>query len=238
MLRPDYAASTSIARTSEQPPKTVRNRSQTQTNWVQCALQGLQDFLHVLSSDGRIRYVSDSCKTVVGYDRAQLMGRFITNFIHPDDLDIFITEFNEALVSDNPVRFIYRFRNAGNDWVILESQCNTYRDGKLNNLPRHRELVIMARPYLSKSRALFDSFLEHKIAHERLMQQMAQLEHEESEADLHHETGKTQVVEGVFVAYVQSQQSERHQDKPQVQVEVACFSAVSDQCLTPSGLRH
>lgn len=135
-------------------------------NWAQFVLRGLQDFLHVVSQDGRIRYVSESCETVVGHERVQLLGHVVHNFIHPDDLEIFTMELAHLIKCGVPTRFIYRFQAPGHRWIILESQCNIYVDP--NCVSDDCDVIIMARPYSTKTNFMVDSYLEHKIAYETL----------------------------------------------------------------------
>lgn len=54
-------------------------------NWSQRILEELQDFLHILTPEGRIVYASPSCKALTGFGAEELMNRFILEFIHPDD---------------------------------------------------------------------------------------------------------------------------------------------------------
>lgn len=198
-------------------------------NWAQFVLRGLQDFLHVVSQDGRIRYVSESCETVVGHERVQLLGHVVHNFIHPDDLEIFTMELAHLIKCGVPTRFIYRFQAPGHRWIILESQCNIYVDP--NCVSDDCDVIIMARPYSTKTNFMVDSYLEHKIAYETLTRQKAHLENEgdvedsatESEVD----ESDTGVVDGVFVSYFQPQRfrCQSSSTKPQVQVEIAYFKS-------------
>jgi len=68
-------------------------------NWSQRVLEELRDFLHILTPDGRILYVSPSVKALTGYESSELVGKFISDFVHPDDSAIFIREFNEAIAT-------------------------------------------------------------------------------------------------------------------------------------------
>jgi PAS domain S-box-containing protein len=200
-------------------------------------LQSLQDFLHVLSFNGRICYVSDSCEAVVGHQRSQLLGQYINGFIHPDDIEVFTKEFGQAMLHGKPMRFTYRFRHASNGWIILESQCNVYQLEKPDSMLHHRELIVMARPYRNTSGALFDSFLEQKLVGERLMQQLEQLKHdernewdereeqeerEEWEAEIHHLLPKRSIVDLSFDASVQTRQSADDQVVHQTEAMFSC----------------
>ena len=155
-------------------------------NWSQRVLEELRDFLHILTPDGRILYVSPSCKALTGWDPAQLIGRFIGDFIHPDDNGIFVKEFNESIASGNPMRFFYRFRKTDETWIIFESHGHPHLSSDLNaytppSTINCRGFFIMSRPYPTKNAALLDSFLEHKIENERLTKRIAELKREERE---------------------------------------------------------
>lgn len=158
-------------------------------NWIQYIIEGLRDFLHVLSQDGRILYASDSCKTVTGYESNQLLGRLINDFIHPDDKIVFAKEFQDAVLHASSFRSTYRFRKSDNTWAILESQFRPFVKDKPSwtdiwQSSTHTEVDVMARPYVSRIGTLFDSILQHKIENERLTRRLAELKREVSESDM------------------------------------------------------
>lgn len=155
-------------------------------NWSQRVLEELRDFLHILTPDGRILYVSPSCLALTGWDPAQLVGSFIGDFIHPDDSGIFVKEFNESIASGNPLRFFYRFRKTDDSWIIFESHGHPHLSSEGNAYAppssiNCRGFFMMARPYPTKNAALLDSFLEHKIENERLTKRITELRREEQE---------------------------------------------------------
>ncbi|MCJ1459993.1 blue light receptor [Mycoblastus sanguinarius] len=156
-------------------------------NWSQRVLEELKDFLHILTPDGRILYVSPSGKYLTGYNQDELIGKFIVDFIHPDDSGVFVREFNESIASGNPLRFFYRFRKADNTYTIFESHGHPHLTsdaaafGPNNAAGFCRGFFMMARPYPTKNASLLDSFLEHKIENERLTKRIADLRREEQE---------------------------------------------------------
>ena len=156
-------------------------------NWSQRVLEELKDFLHILTPDGRILYVSPSSKALTGYEQDELVGKFIVNFIHQDDSAIFVREFNESIASGNPLRFFYRFRKADDTYTIFESHGHPHLTseaavfGPNNAAGFCRGFFMMARPYPTKNANLLDSFLEHKIENERLTKRIADLRKEEQE---------------------------------------------------------
>ncbi len=156
-------------------------------NWSQRVLEELKDFLHILTPDGRILYVSPSGKSLTGYNQEELIGKFIVDFIHQDDSGVFVREFNESIASGNPLRFFYRFRKADDTYTIFESHGHPHLTsdaaafGPNNAAGFCRGFFMMARPYPTKNANLLDSFLEHKIENERLTKRIADLRREEQE---------------------------------------------------------
>ncbi|KAK5121057.1 hypothetical protein LTR85_005541 [Meristemomyces frigidus] len=170
-------------------------------NWSQRIIEELKDFLHILTPDGRILYVSPSCKAITGYDPQALIGKFIGEYVHPDDSGIFMREFNESIASGNSLRFFYRFKKDDGTYMIFECDGHphissdpgapqNYNGDSGNGAPRAgqcRGFFMMARPYPTKSAALLDSFLEHKIENERLMKRIDELKREEAEENAEHD---------------------------------------------------
>ena len=175
-------------------------------NWSQRVLEELRDFLHILSPDGRLIYVSPSSKVLTGYDQHELNGKFLVDFIHTDDKGIFVREFNESISSGNPLRFFYRFQKSDGTYVIFESHGHPHLSseaasfGASNAAGFCRGFFMMARPYPTKNTELLDSFLEHKIENERLTRRIAELkreEREEAEAARRHQQKKAEGRESV-----------------------------------------
>ncbi|KAF2157684.1 hypothetical protein K461DRAFT_219864 [Myriangium duriaei CBS 260.36] len=167
-------------------------------NWSQRVIEELRDFLHILTPDGRILYVSPSCKSITGYEPRDLVGKFMGDFIHPDDSGIFMREFNESIASANALRFFYRFKKDDGTYIIFECDGHPHMSndntaigfnnmalGNNSQLPPSSSLCrgffMMARPYPTKNAALLDAFLEHKVENERLLKKIEELKREELE---------------------------------------------------------
>lgn len=165
-------------------------------NWSQRIIEELKDFLHILTPDGRILYVSPSCKTITGYEPHQIIGKFIGELVHPDDSGIFMREFNESIASGNALRFFYRFKKDDGTYMIFECDGHPHISPEppgattFGQTPAGQSVAVaglcrgffmMARPYPTKNAALLDSFLEHKIENERLMKRIEELKREEVE---------------------------------------------------------
>lgn len=160
-------------------------------NWSQRVLDELKDLLYILTADGRLLYLSPSAKHLTGYEPAELLGKSISDFVHPDDASLFIREFNESISTGNNLRLFHRFRTAEDKYRIFEchghphlTNDNPQGDlaaGPAATAPFCRGFFMMARPYPSKNSELLDSFLEHKIENVRLQARIAALKREEAE---------------------------------------------------------
>ncbi|KAI9730368.1 MAG: blue light receptor [Cirrosporium novae-zelandiae] len=154
-------------------------------NWSQRVLEELKDFLHILTPDGRILYVSPSTKYLTGWTPDDLLGKFIGDFVHSDDSTLFMREFNESIASGKPLRFFYRFRKEDGTFTIFETHGHPHLTSETTYGPSAagfcRGFFMMARPYPTKNASLLDSFLEHKIENERLTQRIAALKKEEQD---------------------------------------------------------
>ncbi|RKF57028.1 Cutinase gene palindrome-binding protein [Erysiphe neolycopersici] len=154
-------------------------------NWSQHIIEEIRDFLHVLTPDGRMIYLSPSAEPLTGYTKGELKGQFIVDFIHPDDKAMFLREFNESIASGNNLRYFYRFLKKNQSYIILESHGHPHfrsdmiQNGNTGFSNSCEGYFMMARPYLTKNSSLLDSFLEHKVENQRLLKRIEQLRKEE-----------------------------------------------------------
>lgn len=164
-----------------------------QSNWIQQVIEELKDFLYILSTDGTLLYASPSCKTLTGYESDQVVGKSILDFLHTDDRETFSRELNDSLGTGDNIRFHYRFKNLDGTYQIFEAHGHLHPT--METLPSEtpkgtaalRFFLMMSRPYPSKNAHLLDSFLEHKIEHERLIKRIADLQREEEEESEAHQ---------------------------------------------------
>lgn len=158
-------------------------------NWSQRVIEELRDILHILSPDGRLLYVSPSTRDLTGYESQDIVGKLISDYVHPDDSNVFIREFNESIASGNPLRFFYRFLKKDGQYTIFEAHGHPHLASEAASFGQNanagasfcRGFFMMSRPYPTRNAALLDSFLEHKIENERLRKRIAELKREEQE---------------------------------------------------------
>lgn len=160
-------------------------------NWSQRVIEEIKDLLYILTPDSRFLYLSPSCKNLTGYESQELKGKFIHDYIHPDDSSLFLREFNESIATGHNLRMFYRFRAKDNQYLIFECHGHPHLTNDISHLelsggPRNNAgfcagFFMMVRPYPTKNAVLLDSFLEHKLENERLQARIDVLRREEAE---------------------------------------------------------
>jgi PAS domain S-box-containing protein len=156
-------------------------------NWSARVVEELQDLLHILDSNGRIKHVSPSAENLTGYKPAELHDLLMRDLLHPDDVGVFTAELNESIASGAPLRVFYRMRKKDGDYTVFEAVGHAhiaaakFAPNPNNQSPFCQAVFVMARPYPTKNAALLDSFLEHKMENERLKRKIAELQKEEQD---------------------------------------------------------
>jgi PAS domain S-box-containing protein len=156
-------------------------------NWPAKVVEELKDLLQILDANGRIRYVSPSITALTGYQPDEVLDRFLRDFIHSDDVGVFMAELNESIATGNTLRLIYRMkRKDGKDAKFevvghAHIAAAKFAPNPNNQSPFCQAVFMMARQYPTKNAGLLDSFLEHKIENERLKRRIAELRREEQD---------------------------------------------------------
>lgn len=156
-------------------------------NWPAKVVEELRDFLHILDSHGRIKHLSPSVEGLTGYKPSDLQDVFLRDLIHPDDVGLFNSEFNECIADGSQLRLFYRLRKADGKYSVFEAVGHAhiaaakFAPNPNNQSPFCQAVFMMSRPYPTKNASFLDSFLEHKIENERLQRRIAELQREEQE---------------------------------------------------------
>ncbi|GAB1310011.1 white collar 2 type of transcription factor [Madurella fahalii] len=164
-------------------------------NWPAKVVEELQDSLHVLDANGRIKHVSPSAKRLTGYQPSELRGLFLRDLLHRDDVGAFTSELNESIASGTPLRVFYRFKKKDGTYAVFEAVGHAhiaapkFAPNPSNQSPFCQAVFLTVRPYPTKNAALLDSFLEHKMENERLKRKIAELQGEEQDEPQDSTTG-------------------------------------------------
>lgn len=139
------------------------NNSSSSSNWSDIVLQNITGLIYVLSSNGTILYCSDSCIELAGYRPNELIGTSLTDYIHVNDLDTFIQNFQYAFNSLTRVKIHYRLRCKNGTYLLLECIGQPKTDLPDQSSPY---FFAISQPYLSRSNGILDSYTEIKMEYE------------------------------------------------------------------------
>ncbi|KAI2641137.1 hypothetical protein GGS21DRAFT_537617 [Xylaria nigripes] len=158
-------------------------------NWPAKVVEELKDIFYILDANSRIKYVSPIVTSLTGYSAEEIVGMFLKEILHPDDVGTFTSEMNECISTGNPLRIFYRMRKKDQQYAIFEAIGHAHiAAAKFAPNPSNRSafcqaVFLMSRPYPTRNASLLDSFLEHKIENERLRRRIAELRREEEEEE-------------------------------------------------------
>ena len=93
-------------------------------------IENSSDIIMILSDNGKIFYLSPSIERSFGYRPEELIGKNISELIHPDDLPGFFEVFIRKIQNPNTTSSIeFRARHKDGAWRILESIGKTLPHG-------------------------------------------------------------------------------------------------------------
>jgi PAS domain S-box-containing protein len=86
------------------------------------------DMVSLHGPTGEFRYVSPSCRSMLGYEPGELIGHNAYDFHHPEDRQAVEASHRTILETRNVTLVAYRFRRRDGEYVWLESSCRTIRN--------------------------------------------------------------------------------------------------------------
>ncbi|MCP4541667.1 MAG: PAS domain S-box protein [Chloroflexi bacterium] len=112
-------------------------------------IENALDAITVLNGDGTIRYQSPAVERILGYAPEDMVGKAISEFVHPDDLPDLARTFDDVLQGPNATPPIeVRFQHQDGSWHILESICS-----KLAESTGAAGIVVNARDVTERNQA-------------------------------------------------------------------------------------
>lgn len=127
------------------------------------------DGIVLTDKEGNIRYCSPSIRKISGYDIAELLGRKIFEFVHPDDRTFSFSAFEEEVRKESKVSYLsMRLLHSSGEWVWC-----TVRGHNLLDNPVFNSFIIYFTND-SKRKAIEDQLRESESRFRNLIQHVRQ----------------------------------------------------------------
>lgn len=139
-------------------------------NWSQSILESVRDVIHVLNADLRIVYCSAASSEFLGYKSSELIQHVFTEFVHVDDIDMFVRDFRNTRATMQTLRTTYRFLRKDGKYTILETRGRFHKDSFFGS----------ARRIPTEAAHSIDSFLDLKMENEMLRRKLEALKNKQN----------------------------------------------------------
>jgi len=127
------------------------------------------DLVSELDAKGYVTWVSAASEEAIGWSRAELVGRFALERVHPDDLDATTDALATVVERGRARQHAYRYQHKDGGWVWLETSAASYRDeqGELRILAVSRNVTEQRRHLQQREAALRQK--EEALEHVRVL---------------------------------------------------------------------
>lgn len=199
-------------------------------NWSERILVEITGLLHVLSPTGKILYCSESTHELTGYRPHELVGQALMDFLHVDDMDVFIRDFQMSFHNRSQIKTHYRFRKKDESYIIFEVVGQPKAD--VPGQPPQSFFGI-AQPIPTKSGALIDTFLELKAENNWLKKRIDELSAKYGRVDNSSTASPSSYSSGQPLHSQQQQQQQQQMQQMQQQqddsMDTSGFNNISDE---------
>ncbi|WP_455217092.1 PAS domain-containing sensor histidine kinase [Kaarinaea lacus] len=92
-------------------------------------IENSSDVILSLDNKGMITYASPSIEDVLGYEKSEIVGDHVYEYIHGNDIESFRLSVSEKNFAENVFSQVdFRFRHKGGEWLNLELAGKVYSD--------------------------------------------------------------------------------------------------------------
>jgi len=120
--------------------KDITNQKKTEFELKQTELkyktliENLFDVVMILDLKGIIKFVSLQIKPNFGYDKEDVLGNKVFEYIHPEDLPIMLNEFKKFITSRKILTAEYRAKTKNGKYVWVKSRGKIIKHGKQKSI--------------------------------------------------------------------------------------------------------
>ncbi|UKZ90171.1 uncharacterized protein TrAFT101_005200 [Trichoderma asperellum] len=137
-------------------------------SWDKMLLENADDVVHVISLKGLFLYLSPSCKRILEYDAADLVGNSLSSVCHPSDIVPVTRELKDATAGTH-VNIVFRIRRKQSGYTWFESHGSLFVDQGRGRkciilVGRKRPVFALGRRILEANGGIGDSELWSKLS--------------------------------------------------------------------------
>ncbi|HKM10975.1 MAG TPA: PAS domain S-box protein, partial [Bacilli bacterium] len=126
--KPIIVAGISIDFTAQ---KKIELENRTNAQVLKEIIDNTKDIIYRTDGRGQLTYLSDSISTSLGYERKTSIGKFLQNFVHPEDLRLFVKYFEDKTSTFAPNEYItFRIKHHNGTWRTFETIASTLLNEK------------------------------------------------------------------------------------------------------------
>ena len=93
--------------------------------WFRILIHNISDIVALIDANGTLLFVNPRLETVLGYRTADVLGRNIFDFVHPEDVPRASAEYTETIQRQGEgVPSILRLRDTSGEWIPFEIIAN------------------------------------------------------------------------------------------------------------------
>lgn len=128
---------------------------------IRALVEHASDVISVVDHDLRVQWQSSSIQHMLGHDSESLVGRRLTEWVHPEDAPLLASQVESGAARAGTVTFSVRFRHADGSWRDLETiAASRFTDPAVAG-------VILSMRDVTDRKALEDE-LRHQAFHDAL----------------------------------------------------------------------
>ncbi|NWJ46366.1 MAG: PAS domain S-box protein [Chloroflexi bacterium] len=86
------------------------------------------DLIFTNTVDGTITYLSPSCKSLLGYEPEELLGKSSFILFHPDDIKLIMEKIKQTTPESNTIQVTYRCRRKDGSYIWVETYTRSVYD--------------------------------------------------------------------------------------------------------------
>lgn len=124
--------------------------------------ENMVDMVSLVDAQGVFQYASPSHRSILGYEPADLQGKPMLTYTHPEDINKVSRSFRQAILNDSSGRVEYRYRKSDGSYLWVESIGNVQCDEQ----GRITSIIISTRDVTKQKE--FEEHLKYLSLHDPL----------------------------------------------------------------------